>query len=53
LAHVGLEHEEKLIDHYRDQISPPNYYQAQFTDAELETIATETHPTRAKYGYPL
>lgn len=53
LAHAGLEHDPKLIDHYKTQISPPDYYQAGFTGAELEIIATETQPTRAKYGYPV
>ncbi|NIQ02726.1 MAG: sulfotransferase [Nitrospinaceae bacterium] len=52
LRHTGLAMNRELIDRYKDQISPPTYYQAGFSDAELEIIAAETRSTRAQYGYP-
>lgn len=51
-AHCGIDDRtDDIVDRFRDSISRPDYYEADFTDAEEDAITEETEETAARFGY--
>jgi Sulfotransferase family len=50
LDHCGLAHDD-LPEVAREQISAPNYYEPNFTEAERTTIRSRTEAVAARFGY--
>lgn len=52
LEHCDLaDRTDHLVDRYAGRISRPDYYEADFTDAEESAIVEETREAAARFGY--
>ncbi|MDX1568936.1 MAG: sulfotransferase [Xanthomonadales bacterium] len=49
--HAGLEPHAPTRAEFAGRLSPPDYYQPDFSSAEMELIETITGATAARYGY--